>query len=136
MFPVSPSVQRQRLTILVAVGALLVLSPLPFHAFGFRARGAPRWSMFSEVGLDVCVATYIDASDNVVLARWAVLEPGVEPKSKSMKAARLRSDDTWARRAGSVCAANPRASQLDAELYCPGLNPEHQTREDVCGAGR
>ncbi len=92
--------------------------------------------MFSEVGLDVCVATYLDAADDRVLGRWAVLEPGVEPRSKSLKAARLRSGDTWERRTGTVCAANSRTSQLDAELYCPELRSEHQRREDVCAAGQ
>jgi hypothetical protein len=96
-----------RLACLFGVGGLLALSPIPRQVFGQGGRGAPRWSMFSDV-----------------------IEPGVGLKAPG--SARLRSYDLYEARTRSVCREHRNVSNIEVELFCPGRRKRQERREDVC----
>ncbi len=130
MAPPSSRTLWLRLALLLVVGGGLVLSPIPRQVFGKGGRGAPRWSMFSDVGTDVCIAAYSSAGDHTSLGHFPVLQPGRAVRSP--QSARLRSGDTYQARTAEVCRTNRRVQEIGVHLYCPGRTPKQESRTDVC----
>lgn len=119
-----------RVVLTAVVGALLLLTPIPKQVFGKGGRAAPRWRMFSDVGTDVCVATYREGAGGEAIARFAVIEPGGSVRFPAT--GRLKGADTYESRTRAMCRVDAQEEALAVELYCPGRKKREETRTGVC----
>jgi hypothetical protein len=130
MVPPTPRMLWFRLALLVIVGGVLAFSPIPRQLFKQGGRGAPRWLMFSDVGTDVCIASYTAAGTSGSLGRYAVIEPGVALRPPF--SARLRGNDLFVARTTAVCREHRSVQNIEVSLVCPGRRKRVEKREDVC----
>ncbi len=118
------------MVVVAVVGALLLLTPVPKQVFGKGGRAAPRWRMFSDVGTDVCVATYREGPGGEVIARFAVVEPGA--RAQFPATGRLRGTDTFEARTRAMCGGGDDQEGIAVDLLCPGRPTREETRTHVC----